>query len=137
MRYCKVFIVIGIFFISLSFDVYGQQKDDATIEGIYIQKGTSSGLKVDKLSDGNYLFKLILLRSNGEIVPFEGQSAYVMPTHNLTYIFYWHTGRYEDIPGTNDLIVYNLVFDGFQLKGISFFPEKPGIKPREIIFIKR
>ncbi|HUX37666.1 MAG TPA: hypothetical protein VMV44_07145 [Rectinemataceae bacterium] len=96
------------------------------IEGIYVSNEISSALQIQRLSDGNFIFRMVLLKPNGQILPFETQSAFAMPSDNNVYVFYWHTGRYENIPGSDSIIVYRLTYDGSgTLTGRYFFPEKP------------
>lgn len=129
-------LVVGCIMI-LAAGVLHAQHESASIEGIYMQSGTPAGLSVTKLQDGNYLFQKVLIKENGEVVPHEWQSAYVISSPKMSYLFYWHTGRYEDIPGTNALIVYELTAVDGRLTGIYFFPEEPRTPPAVVDFIKR
>jgi hypothetical protein len=108
------------------------------IEGLYVQRGTSTGLKIEKLPDDNYIFTSIFFSPDGEIEVFEWQSAYVVKSQSNTYLFYWHTGRqYDNDPDSNGLIVYNLTFDGRRLRGTHFFPQQPLMPPMSIEFLKQ
>jgi len=39
-------------------------------------------------------------------------------------MFYWHTGRFDDNPGTNAIIVYELEANADGFIGTYFFPEE-------------
>jgi len=116
--------------------IYGQTPKKSLV-GTYYNSGSPIALNVEQLSDGNYIFRMVLIRSNGKIVPIESQSAFVMPTQDSKYVFYWHTGRYQDIPGTDSIIVYVLTYDGNdKLDGYYYFPENPKT-PKAVIKYSR
>ena len=116
------FKLIIIFFLLFFLSGMYAQTNFLSIEGIYRQPDTSFGLEVKKTTNGNYIFTYIVIQENGEISPHEWKSAYVIAPANSRYLFYWHTGRYNDIYGTNGIIVYDLIYDGRKLCGTYFFP---------------
>lgn len=114
------------------------QSADDSIEGVYQLRGVpSAGLRIERLSDGNLLFEEVFISSEGEVTPFEWQSAYVVDDGESDYLFYWHTGRYEDMPGTNKLIVYRLRLHGRRLSGSYWFPEEPATPEANVLYTRR
>ena len=109
------------------------QQSSMEIAGLYVHD--PGGLLIEKLPDGNYIFRrLWRVNADGTYEAVEGQAAYVRASSDDTYLFYWHTGRYEDIPGTNAIIVYEVVFDGEVLDGTYWFPEQPRTPPVGVVF---
>ena len=94
------------------------------IDGIYVDKYNSEGLKVETIADGNYKFTRIHIRNN-EYIFSEYETAYVVKKSGFYpyYQYYWHTGRYDDIPGSNAIIVYNVQFKNNRIIRSYFFPE--------------
>ena len=129
----RVFFIM-ILFLIMNF-VNAQNHDNSSIEGIYTEPGSYSGLKVEKLPNGNYHF-IKIENYYGKIVPAEWQTAYVIKTNDNSYIFYWHTGRQNGGPETNDLIVYELRSTGNSLKGYYIVPTNPDYPKSPIEFFK-
>jgi hypothetical protein len=102
--------------------------EDIDITGLYVNKHMDEGLKIEVLKDGNYKFSRIILFENGEPVFSEIYTAYVTKNNNPVqkYLYYWHTGRYRDIPGSNGIIVYEIEIEDNYIHGRYFFPEEPG-----------
>jgi len=108
------------------------------IEGLHTIKGDSStGLEVTKIENGNYVFQVVYIDKNGKIYRLEWQSAYVLKNETNKYIFYWHTGRFDDNkPETNGLIVYELEAMKNEFIGTHFFPEESRTPPARVVYIK-
>ncbi len=108
------------------------------IEGVYHIKGQkNSGLSIKKFENGNYLIRKIFIEGNDTIHYLEWQSAYVEKNETNKYMFYWHTGRFDDsIPESNTLIVYELKATENGFEGIYFFPEETRNPPAHIVYIK-
>jgi len=97
------------------------------IEGIYIDNHGNNGLKIELLRDGNYKFSYVFMDNSNTLFFSETATAYVIkkPGNNPNYIYYWHTGRYRDIPDSDSIIVYDIVINGTVIEGVYFFPENP------------
>lgn len=114
------------------------QQPSIPIQGIYVQSGTPIAIQVERLPEGGYIFRMVLIRSTGKIIPIEAQSAYVEDLNDSNIVFYWHTGRYEGIPESNTIITYRLTYDGIgKLSGTYFFPEKPATLAVPITFVRK
>ena len=102
--------------------------ENIDITGLYINKHMDDGLKIEILKDGNYKFSRINFFKDGVPVFSESYTAYVIKNNNPVqkYLYYWHTGRYENIPGTNAIIVYEIEINDKYIHGRYFFPEEPG-----------
>jgi hypothetical protein len=104
------------------------------LEGIYIDRNNEhDGLKIERVQDGNYIFTRIFILAN-EMSESETQSAYVIPEGNK-YFYYWHTGRYDDLPGSDAIIVYNMIHENNNLAGTYYFPTSPNQPLGEVAYI--
>jgi hypothetical protein len=106
------------------------------IEGIYLNKYRNDGLKIEILKDGNYKFSRIIYVKDNELVFSEMYTAYVIKNYDQKYLYYWHTGRYEDIPDSDSIIVYDVEITNNVIVGKYFFPEEPGNPGGQIEYYK-
>ena len=110
----------------------------AEIEGLYRIVGqTNIGLEVKKIDEESYIFRKIFINENGDIHRFEWQGAYVKKNEENDYLFYWHTGRFDDEkPETNGIIVYKLKATDSGFDGNYFFPEESRNPSSNVIYEK-
>ncbi|GEM_PF-3915897 len=107
------------------------------IVGLYFVNGDkTTGLYIYKVKNGDYIFQKVLISQEKISYKFEWQSAYVHPSESNEYEFYWHTGRFDDNPETNKIIVYRLKANINGFEGIYFFPEEPKTPPAKVRFVK-
>ncbi|MDA3939145.1 MAG: hypothetical protein PF693_07535 [Spirochaetia bacterium] len=131
-------LIIFIFIIT----VMGCYADNNTslieIEGLYHITGqANSGIEIQKLGNENYIFRKVFIDGNGKIHRFEWQGAYVRKGETNKYVFYWHTGRFDDdMPVSNGIIVYELEATGNGFEGIYFFPEETRTPPARVSYEK-
>jgi hypothetical protein len=104
------------------------KNENIDITGIYIDKSFTNGLKIEILKDGNYKFSQIILFKDGDPIFSELYTAYVIKNNDSIqkYLYYWHTGRYENISGSNSIIVYEIEINGNIIHGKYYFPEELG-----------
>jgi len=101
----KILIIIAIFITIRGF----ADNSDLLFEivGLYFVNGDkTTGLYIYKVKNGDYIFQKVLIAQEKISYKFEWQSAYVHPSESNEYEFYWHTGRFDDKPETNKIIVY-------------------------------
>ncbi|MGI5099849.1 hypothetical protein E4N70_05130 [Treponema vincentii] len=100
------------------------------ITGLYIEDGCI-GIRISTISKNEYFVQRVYIDDEHTQSLWHGQAAYVRKKEDETgFYFYWHTGRYDDIPGSDDLMVYEITkIRHDQLDGFYFFTgDKTGIK---------
>jgi len=125
MKFESMIVMILTIFISCSSITNQSISSVNIIEGIYLDQNRSQGIKIEKLQNGNYIFTRVYTTSTGEIEEAaEFQSAYVIP-NGKKCLYYWHTGRKDDTPDTDSIIVYDMIYENNSLYGTYYFPTSP------------
>ena len=128
-------LIITFFLILLSISLGAQTSSEAL--GTFYQEGTPVGIEILEAPTKGFIIQQVFIRENGEVTPFEWQRTYLPHLDSETMIFSWMTGRHEDTPGTNDIIVYELEIQGDRLTGTYFFPNESRTPPSRVTFYKK
>ena len=101
------------------------------ISGLYIEDEYCTGIRIRAVSQDEYFVQRVYIDDEHTQSLWHGQAAYVRKKEDETgFYFYWHTGRYDDIPGSDGIMVYEITkIRHDQLDGFYFFTgDKTGIK---------